>query len=109
LKTRPMIAHCVLILLTLALSICFMVETIIKLSSKFELDVLALIPLGDLFVQLLIIYITWTQGLDEQLKSKDCVVVEGVDGHLKLIVRDLDLRQTIESMHSSIPDLVSEY
>ena len=50
LKTKPMIVHCILMLVTLAFSLGFMVDSLLKLPLGLELIFLALIPFSDLFV-----------------------------------------------------------
>lgn len=52
---------------------------------------MALVPFGDMFVQLLVIYLTWTQGSDEQLKRKDCIISQDLDGRITFTVREFDV------------------
>jgi hypothetical protein len=68
-----------------------MIEAYFKLSFKFEEILMALVPFGDMFVQLLVIYLTWTQGSDEQLKRKDCIVSQDLDGRITFTVREFDV------------------
>jgi hypothetical protein len=55
-----MIVHCILMLVTLAFSFGFMVDALFKLPFGLEFIFLALIPFADLFVQLLLVYLTLT-------------------------------------------------
>ena len=68
-----------------------MIEAYFKLSFKFEDILMALVPFGDMFVQLLVIYLTWTQGSDERLKLKDCIVSQDLEGRITFTVRELDV------------------
>ena len=85
-----------------------MLDFFIKPSVNIELILLSLIPFGDIFVQSLVIYVTLTQGTDEQLKGKGLVLTEGLDGEVRLSLRDYDFIQKSWSDRSSVTDLVSE-
>jgi hypothetical protein len=65
LKTKPLIAHCMLLFVTLGLQCVYMIEVYSKPSENVELIMMAIIPFSNLSVQLLVVFLIWTQGTDK--------------------------------------------
>ena len=78
-----MILHAALLIIQTLLVVSYNIPQL--RFSRASVIYFTVLPIVDLFVQLLICYICWTVGASPHLQNFDCIIIE--DNHGRLLVR----------------------